>query len=237
MHLDVVQYSARRELDTAHREIEEAQVVDVPRGLDRIDQASLPLDGQYKYRLDGTGVTVFVLDSGIRSTHVEFEGRAPTCALDFYKEDCLDSSSHGTHVAGIIGGKRSGVAKNVTLVAVRVFGSDGGAPASTTTAGMDYILGQKKANPDTPMVVNMSFGGVGVFLGSTSRAVTSLVDAGIVVVAAAGNEDQNACLFSPASALKAIAVGASTYDSTFKKDRRAEFSNYGPCVDIFAYVV
>jgi subtilisin family serine protease len=137
--------------------------------------------------------------------------------------------THGTHVAGIVGGQTSGVAKNVNLVSVKGLGNDGVGSDASLLAGMDYILGQKRAQPSTPMVVNMSF--LGPLSLSDNAAVAQLTRAGIVVVVAAGNGNTNACLFSPGSSRHAITVGA-----TESNDRIARFSNYGLCVDLYAYV-
>jgi subtilisin family serine protease len=130
----------------------------VPFGLDRIDQRSRPLDGRYRFTRDGTGVTVFLLDTGIRHTHKEFQqsGRSVTCGFDFFNantsspESCLDAFNHGTHVAGIVGGQTSGVAKNVNLVAVKSLDDDGVGSDASLLAGIDYILGQKLAQPSHP---------------------------------------------------------------------------------------
>lgn len=211
-------------------------------GLDRIDQSDLPLDGQYKYRWDGTGVTVFVMDTGLRMSHDEFQDRAvpPICGFDAYRNkepdnpSCYDNHNHGTHVAGIVGGRTAGVAKNATLVAVKVIGKYGFGSDATIYAGLDYILGQKRARPKEPMVANLSLSAA--LDVRYNRLITKLVEAGVVVVVAAGNRRTRACLFSPSSACQAITVGASVYSSRFQRDRRAGFSNHGRCVDIFAYV-
>jgi subtilisin family serine protease len=227
--LDAVQIHAPRVLVEAE--------LNAPLGLDRIDQSSLPLDEKYEYRYNGNGVKVFVIDTGIRKTHIEFEGREPICGFDAFGSaddvgGCFDGFGHGTHVAGIVGGKSSGVAKNVTLISVKALGSDGSGSWASLIAGIDHVIGEKKDNSDTPMVINMSLGGrvsLSVDKASVNKAVASAVDAGIVVVVAAGNENKNACLFSPASDRKAITVGAST-----GQDQRASFSNYGTCLDLFA---
>jgi subtilisin family serine protease len=211
----------------------------VPSGLDRIDQFSTPLDGAYTYDWDGSGVTVFILDSGIRTTHVEFEGRA-TCGFDFFNPNvtspdrCRDVYSHGTHVAGIVAGRTDGVAKNANVVAVKVMDDNGDGSDSSVLAGMDYVLQQKQEHPDTPMVVNMSF--LGALDSRFNKAVARLVNAGIVVVAAVGNYRKNACLFSPGSSRKVLTVGATMYNAKLQRDRATNFSNYGSCVDIYAYV-
>jgi subtilisin family serine protease len=209
----------------------------VPLGLDRIDQLSLPLDGKYRYRYDGSGVTVYVVDSGTRWSHVDFQGKWLACGFDAYAaegvaERCADLESHGTHIAGTIGGKVSGVAKGATLVTVKVMKSNGRGSDAAIIAGLDYVIAEKKARPWVPMVVNLSLGGLRTF--SFNRAVDKVVDAGIVVVAAAGNMGVDACLVSPASSKKVITVAASDFSKFWKRDRRAFRSNKGRCVDLFA---
>lgn len=224
---------------------------EVPNGLDRIDQTDLPLDDVYSYSEVGRNVTVYVLDTGMSMDHIDFEGRA-TCGLDpssqniqndddFFdilppKPYCNDTFNHGTPVAAIIGGRLSGVAKKTNLVSVKVIGSGGGT-ASSVLAGLEYVRLQKIAYPTKPMIVNMSLGSR--YTKSVNQAVDRLVDSGVTVVTAAGNRSINACMVSPASAKRAITVGAST--TSFRvfdnRDRRAFFSNWGRCVDILAYVI
>jgi subtilisin family serine protease len=224
----------------------------IPIGLDRIDQvAPQPLDGKYRHVYNGTGVTVFVIDTGIRTSHSEFQGRA-SCGFDYFQRDennpqrCNDDDfiyGHGTHVAGTVGGRRAGVAKQVQLVAVKVFsGSESGSYAAIE-AGMDYVLGQvKNRRVQGRAVVNMSLGGR-VRL-RTNLAVRRLVRHGIVVVVSAGNGCTNACWLSPgsarpvspASALPALTVGSSEYSDVLASDVLSSFSNYGRCIDIIAYV-
>jgi subtilisin family serine protease len=199
------------------------------------------------------------MDTGLLTTHSEFDGRLVKCGFDAYSpvnEDgagdtipndndrtgngtrkvlrCVDGVNHGTHVAGTVGGQISGVAKNATLVSVTVFTTDGRATRGSIYAGLNYVMGQRKAQPKTPMVLNISIGSY--FSKSFNRLLDQLVDAGVVVVVSAGNRGLNACLFSPASAKRPITVGATAYSRLFGKDRRAFYSNHGRCVDIFAYV-
>lgn len=197
-------------------------------GLDRIDQRALPLNNSYIYNADGTGVTVYIIDTGIRFDHVEFGGRAVTGVDEVTPGGtAADCNGHGTHVAGTVGGTTYGVAKKVKLVAVRVLDCSGSGTFSGVTAGVDWVTGQKQANPTVPMAANMSLGG-----GATQAlddAVARSTAAGVVHVVAAGNSSADACTQSPARAPSAITVGAT--DDT---DTRASFSNYGTCLDIFA---
>ncbi|GAX25555.1 hypothetical protein FisN_28Hu023 [Fistulifera solaris] len=196
-------------------------------GLDRIDQAALPLDNAYEFNYDGSGVQVYVLDTGIRATHDQFGGRV-RCGIQLVDNGCADRQGHGTHVAGTIGGKAVGVAKNVQLVNVNVFGGNDYALFSTILAALQFVRQEKQANPSIPMVINMSLGYRGVSP-AFERAIDDVVAAGIVVVVSAGNNAGSSCRFSPAFATSVITVGASD-----KWDRSARFSNYGACVDIYA---
>jgi subtilisin family serine protease len=198
-------------------------------GLDRIDQTSLPLDGTYKYTSTGKGIRVFVLDSGMRLSHTEFQGRA-TCGFDVMQETsipCEDLMDHGTAVAAIVGGTTVGVAKEVSLVSVKV-AANGTRPLSDNVlAGVDFVLRQKEKRPKIPMVVVMSIN----FLKNTlfDEYVEDLILANISLITAAGNVARDACGFSPSSAKGVISVGA-----TCKNDSVADFSNWGSCVDIYA---
>jgi subtilisin family serine protease len=193
-------------------------------GLDRIDQRSLPLDGNYTYSTTASNVTAYVIDTGIRITHNEFGGRA-TVGYDAVGDgqNGNDCNGHGTHVAGTVGGSTYGVAKAVRLVAVRVLNCSGSGTTSGVIAGVDWVTGNHASgNP-----ANMSLGG-----GADStldQAVRNSIADGVTYAVAAGNSNANACNSSPARTAEAITVGA-----TDSSDNRASFSNYGSCLDIFA---
>jgi subtilisin family serine protease len=202
-------------------------------GLDRIDQPSLPLDNSYTYNGDGTGVHAYVLDTGIRTTHVDFGGRAttgfdavpdgqgPACANDLTQD-----SGHGTHVAGIIGGSKYGVAKNVSLVSVRVLDCNGDGTLDEVMAGVDWVT----ANAIRPAVANMSLTATaGTGSVALESAVSNSIQHGITYVVAAGNHQRSACLEAPGDVPAAITVAATT-----KSDSQASYSNFGSCVDLFA---
>ena len=193
-------------------------------GLDRINQHNLPLDGAYTFARTGRGVTVYVVDTGIRFDHQEFGGRAVR-GVDAIGDgrNGSDCNGHGTHVAGTIGGANYGVAKAVTLVSARVLDCEGSGSMSGVIAALDWIAGHGRR----PGVVNMSLGGDAH--SSTDDAVRRLVAAGFTVVVAAGNDGMDACLSSPSRTAEALTVAAS--DST---DTRPSWSNYGSCVDLFA---
>jgi subtilisin family serine protease len=200
-------------------------------GLDRIDQRSLPLNQQYAYQNDGAGVNAYVIDTGILPTHYEFRGHAEAIYDALGSEGVIgvDCNGHGSHVAGIIGGRTFGVAKNVHLFSVRVLNCQGTGAWSDVINGVNFVTWHSKQSPQqgTPAVANMSLGG------ETNRAVDAAVRnsirAGVVYVVAAGNGNSDASAYSPAGVAEAITVGA-----TNQFDARAEFSNYGPTLDLFA---
>jgi len=191
-------------------------------GLDRIDQRYLPLDEEYTYQNSGTGVTVYVLDTGINYSHSDFGGRA-SFGFDALGGDGDDCNGHGTHVAATIGGSAWGVAKGANLVSVRVLGCNNSGAISDVIAGINWIT----ENASGPSVANMSLGS-----GRSSAmdtAVRNSIEAGITYVTSAGNNSGDACRYSPARVSEIITVGATT-----NNDSRASYSNYGDCIDVFA---
>ena len=195
-------------------------------GLDRIDQRDRPLNGTFVYTRTGSGVKAYIIDTGIRRTHSQFGGRA----IHGYSaindgRGSTDCNGHGTHVAGTVGGSTYGVAKGVTLVAVRVLGCSGSGSWSGIIAGVDWVRGNHAAGQ--PAVANMSLGGSAS--SAVDTAVNNCINDGVTFSIAAGNSNANACNYSPARVANAITVG-----STTSSDVRSSFSNYGSCVDIFA---
>ena len=198
-------------------------------GLDRIDQVNLPLDGKYSYASDGSGVSVYIIDTGIRTTHTDFGGRAfgaYTAVADGNGTD--DCNGHGTHVAGTVGSTTYGVAKAAKLYAVRVLDCTGNGSYSAIIAGIDWVT----KNRVLPAVANMSL--AGSKSSTLNSAVESSIAAGVVYAVAAANYSADACNYSPASATNAITVAASTRDITSTYDTQASYSDYGSCVDLFA---
>ena len=192
--------------------------------LDRIDQHVLPLDGFYGYTSTGNGVTAYIIDTGIFTGHTEFTGRA-SFGYDAVGDgrNGSDCNGHGTHVAATVGGFNYGVAKDVSLVAVRVLDCKGSGTISGVIAGVDWVTGQTF----TPAVANMSLGGGAST--ALDNAVKASIGSGVTYAIAAGNSNRDACRFSPARVPAAITVGATT-----STDARASYSNYGACLDLFA---
>lgn len=205
-------------------------------GLDRMDQREQKLDRAYSYTATGSGVNAYIMDSGIRYLHDEFEGRA-SLGVDLvllYPEEEYDVNDpnlepgndchgHGTHVAGTIGGNLYGVAKTVNLVSVRVFSCKGFSSYSRIIQGVEWVT----ENAVKPAIVNMSLGGAAYE--PLDIAVENSISTGINYALAAGNANSEACDYSPARTPSALTVGASMIDN-----QRADFSNFGDCLDIYA---
>lgn len=196
-------------------------------GLDRVDQRNLPLDNSFSYPSSGgTGVHAYVIDSGIRFTHQDFGGRVIN-GLDVVDGGTADDCyGHGSHVAGTLGGTTYGVAKSVTLVAVRVWACDMTGDIAATTQAIDWVT----AEAEQPAVANMSFGRLVSSSPATYEvAVNGLINSGVTVVASAGNDAGDACSKTPAFIPAVLTVGG-----TWSDDGAAWLSNHGPCVDLFA---
>ncbi|MEU5319611.1 S8 family peptidase [Streptomyces sp. NPDC021056] len=196
-----------------------------PWGLDRIDQAALPLSGTYTYPdTAGAGVTAYVIDTGVRITHAQISGRA-SYGYDAVDGDTTasDGNGHGTHVATTIAGSTYGVAKKAKIVAVRVLDNAGSGTTAGVVAGIDWVT----ANHSGPSVANMSLGGGAST--ALDTAVRNSIASGVTYAVAAGNSSANASSYSPARVTEAITVGATT-----STDARASYSNYGSVLDIFA---
>jgi Subtilase family/Proprotein convertase P-domain/Peptidase inhibitor I9 len=193
-------------------------------GLDRIDQRSLPFDQSYTFSTTAPGVNAYIIDTGIRPTHQDFGGRVrqgrDTVDGD---DDSTDCQGHGTHVAGTVGGRAHGVAKGVTLWAVRVLNCNGSGTSAGVIAGVDWVT----RNAVKPAVANMSLGGGAD--DALDESVRRSIASGITYGIAAGNSNSSACNFSPARTAEAITVG-----SVYIDDSKSGSSNHGPCLDIFA---
>ncbi|WP_433260076.1 S8 family serine peptidase [Actinosynnema sp. CS-041913] len=191
-------------------------------GLDRVDQRDLPLDQRYGYGARAENVTAYIIDTGVRTTHSTFEGRA-TWGTNTVDTDNTDCHGHGTHVGGIVGGKEYGVAKGVKIVGVKVLDCTGSGSNSGVISGVDWVT----RNAVKPAVANMSLGGGAAV--ALDTAVRNSIASGITYALASANDNKDACNTSPARVAEGITVNASD-----KNDTRATFSNFGTCTDIFA---
>ncbi|NEE18757.1 S8 family peptidase [Streptomyces sp. SID7499] len=202
-----------------------ATQTNAPWGLDRVDQASLPLSGTYTYPDSaGSGVTVYVIDTGVRITHQQISGRA-SHGYDAVEGDnnASDGNGHGTHVATTIAGTTYGVAKKAKIVGVRVLNNSGSGTTAGVIAGIDWVT----RNHSGPSVANMSLGGGAS--ATLDAAVRNSIAGGVTYAVAAGNSSTTASSSSPARVAEAITVGATT-----STDAKASYSNYGSALDIFA---
>ena len=197
-------------------------------GLDRIDQRSLPLDSKYFHANTATGVRAYVVGTGIRYTHQEFEGRAVPGydAIGGVTPPGNDCNGHGTHMAGTVGGETTGVAKDVTLVSVRVLNCQGSGAFSQVVAGIDWLTQNAAASGQRAVAL--------ITLGSTTNlalnnAITNSINANVHHSVVSGASNANACNYSPGSTPLATTVGA-----TDANDNKASFSNFGPCIDLWA---
>ncbi|QYO65844.1 S8 family serine peptidase [Leptolyngbya sp. 7M] len=194
-------------------------------GLDRIDQANLPLNSAYVYGSNGAGVNVYVIDSGINPYHADFGGRA-TAVFDALNDgqNGIDCRGHGTHVAGIIGSSTYGVAKGANIYGLRVLPCSGSGQVSDLLAAVEWV----NQNRIQPAVVNISMNLSGVSVAMTN-SITNSINTGITYAVSAGNFNANACDYSPANISAALVAGATT-----STDNRAGYSNFGPCIDVWA---
>ena len=210
----------RIERDQVVRVSEDQQ--DATWGLDRIDQAKLPLDTKYAFAGKADNVTAYVIDTGIAADHPDFGGRAKI-GHDATGGDGKDCHGHGTHVAGTIAGAKHGVAKGAKVVGVRVLSCSGSGSTAGVIAGMDWV----RQNATKPAVANMSLGG-----GKSQAlndAADKLAESGVFLAVAAGNDRRDACTGSPASAPGVTSVAASD-----KSDNKAQFTNFGKCAHLYA---
>jgi subtilisin family serine protease len=219
--------------ELAGLELEQDQVVEsyaVPGsyGQDRLDQASLPLDGVFTPGFSGAGVNIYVVDTGINQAHVEFTGRA-TFLADVTGEGATDGAGHGTHCSGTAGSRKFGVAQGASLFGIKVLTSQGSGSNTDVIKGIDMVIAHRQ-QANKPGVLSMSLGGG--FSNAMNARVVTAANSGLIVVVAAGNDADDACNHSPAAAGgKGTVI---TVGSTTSTDTMSSFSNFGKCVDIFA---
>jgi len=195
-------------------------------GLDRTSQRNLPLDNVYHYPDSaGAGVDMYTIDTGIQISHNDFGGRARWGYNAAGGSSDADLNGHGTHCSGTMAGTSYGIAKRATVIAVKVLGDNGSGTTADVIAGVNWVAAQHSGADRS--VANMSLGGGAST--ALDNAVNSLVTKGVHTAVAAGNDNANACNYSPARAANAVCVGA-----TDNGDRKSSFSNFGTCVEIHA---
>lgn len=196
--------------------------------LDRVDQRNLPLDGLYRWDNGAPSVRIYIVDTGILSTHLDFKvgtGNRVSFGFSAFNDgnNMTDCNGHGTSMASLAAGKKLGIAKQAKLVSVRVLDCQGSGATSGVIAGIDWIT----ANAIKPAVANVSLGGP--LNAALTQAVTNSINSGVVYGISAGASATDACQFSPGNA-----PGALTVASSDMQDRRASFTNIGTCLDLFA---
>ena len=194
-------------------------------GLDRIDQTNLPLNNKYIPSNDASKTTIYVLDTGCKKTHKEFENRV-VYGYTHYGSNAIDNQGHGTHVMSTVLGKNVGVAKKAKGICVKILNDNGSGTISGVIKGIEWSVKHAKNN-NYCAIISMSLGGSKN--NALNNAVTAAIKSGVPVVVASGNSNTNSCLFSPSSATNVISVGSSD-----KNDNKSYFSNYGKCNNIFA---
>jgi subtilisin family serine protease len=211
----------------------------LPWGIDRLDQKNLPLDGKFRSDFNGSGVNVFIVDTGIDTTHVEFRGSHRKVANVFDSsggklETNNDALGHGTHTAATATGLTVGVASAANVYGVKVLNDEGAGTTTDIISGLEFVLDWYLQHNRPPTIVSLSLGGDCLSYSECENdlivlSCEKLVSQGITVVAAAGNDGCDSCLQTPAFAPNIITVGASD-----REDKAAHFSDYGKCVDIYA---
>lgn len=223
-------YKARKSHPLNFRGAQDLVQSPAPWNLDRVDMHFGLLDNEYVYTEVGTNVDVYVIDTGVRLTHQEFQGRAAFLANTVGDGINTDCAGHGTHVASVVGGATYGVAKQVRLYAVKVLDCAGNGDVFTIMTGAMAVVAHRQSQSGRAAVASLSLGGDAST--ALNQAMLSILSAGISVVVAAGNENRDACNYSPSqlsTSSNVITVGASTV-----MDQRPSYSNYGQCVSISA---